>query len=265
MNIIVCVKQILDPELPLSKFKINRESNTVARPEGIPPVISPFDEEAVELAVRVKEAHGGKITAVSASDNEDFDVLRHAIAMGADEGVLIKSDGASDVDGFGTAYLLSQAIRKIGEYDLILCGREASDWDRGVTGSLIAMNLGIDVIPAVRSVAVDGDGIRAERETENGFEIWQAATPVLVTAYGLDEKPRLPTGMGIIMAARKPITVWTGDDLDLDSAVCDRFNDRIRLTSLDIADYERQCRLFDDVDVKEGSVKLAKEIKRLIA
>ena len=249
MNIIVCVKQILDPELPLSKFKINRESNTVARPEGIPPVISPFDEEAVELAVRVKEAHGGKITAVSASDNEDFDVLRHAIAMGADEGVLIKSDGASDVDGFGTAYLLSQAIRKIGEYDLILCGREASDWDRGVTGSLIAMNLGIDVIPAVRSVAVDGDGIRAERETENG----------------LDEKPRLPTGMGIIMAARKPITVWTGDDLDLDSAVCDRFNDRIRLTSLDIADYERQCRLFDDVDVKEGSVKLAKEIKRLIA
>jgi electron transfer flavoprotein beta subunit len=264
MNIIVCVKQIMDPELPVSKFTINKELNTVNSPEGIPPIISPYDEEALELAIRIKEKKGGKVIAVSASAKNEKDALRHAIAMGADEGILLDIDNSADVDGFSTADALSKAIQKIGEYDLILCGREASDWDRGVTGSIIALNLGIEAITAVRNITLDGETILIEKEIENGFEKWQATSPVLLTVYGLNEKPRIPTGMGIIKAARKEIPVWVSKDINLDSDVTSKLNSHIKLVNLEVADYGRQCHMYGDEDIKEAVIKLANDIKRLI-
>ena len=264
MNIIVCVKQILDPEIPVSKFVINRELKTVVMPEGIPPVISPYDEEALEIAIRLKEKIGGKVVALSVSGKEEVGVLRHAVAMGADEGILLKIENHVDVDGFNTAEVLSKAIQKIGDCDLILCGKESSDWERGVTGPVMALNLGIDAVAGVRNVTSDGEALCIEKETEDGFEKWLVTAPVLITVCGLNEKPRIPTGMGIIKAARKAIPVWSTEDVNPDKAAMSQFSNHIRLVDLELANYERQCHMYDDKDIKESGVKLAQDIKRLI-
>ena len=265
MNIIVCVKQILDPELPISKFKINKELNVVVNPEGIPPVISPYDEEALELAMRLKEKNGGKVTVLSVSAKEEKDALRHALAMGADEGILVKIDNFADIDGFSAAEVLSKAIKKNGEYDLILCGRVAADWELEVTGSVIAQSLGIEAMLNVRNITLDGDTICIEKELENGFEKWQTTAPVLLTVCGLNEKPRIPSGMGIIKAARKAIPVWTGEDINLNTGEIGTLNSRIKLVDLEVANYARQCRMYEGNDIKEAGVQLAKDIKRIIS
>ncbi|MDH5383686.1 MAG: electron transfer flavoprotein subunit beta/FixA family protein, partial [Candidatus Aminicenantes bacterium] len=154
MNTIVCVKQIPDPEIPPAKFKLDTECKRVVPPEGIPPVINPYDERAVELALRLKDKHGGKITIMTIGDDSSIKAIKHALAMGADEGILCKDKAFEDSDSFSIAYALSQAIQKIKDFDLILCGRQAADWDEGLVGSIIAENLDLPLVTLAESVEV---------------------------------------------------------------------------------------------------------------
>ena len=143
MNMIVCVKQVIDPEAPPASFKIDPSTNKVVSPPGVSPVIDPYGEFAVEAALRVKDAQGGKVTAISMGINLLRDVVKKPLSMGADELILLEDEAFTEGDSWSTAYALAMAIKKVGEYDLIFCGREASDWNAGQVGSGIAEILGL--------------------------------------------------------------------------------------------------------------------------
>ena len=154
MNMVVCVKQVIDPEAPPASFKIDSAANKVVPPAGIPPVISPFDENAVEGALKVKGATGGKITAISLGINLLRDVVKKPLSMGADELVLLEDEAFVGGDSWSTAYALAMAIKKIGEYDLILCGREASDTNAGQVGLGIAEILGLPSVSLAKKIEI---------------------------------------------------------------------------------------------------------------
>src|SRR3990170_4297380 len=154
MNMIVCVKQVPDPEAPPASFKVDSAANKVIPPPGVKPVLSPFDEQAVEAALRIKDAKGGKVTVVSLGNNLVRDVVKKPLAMGADELVLLEDAAFEDSDSWATAHALAMAIKKIGAFDLVFCGRQASDWDAGQVGSGIAEILGIPSVTIARKVTV---------------------------------------------------------------------------------------------------------------
>ena len=143
MNIVVCVKQVIDPEAPPASFKIDAANNAVVPPSGVSPVLDPYAEYAVEAALRLKDSVGGKVTAVSQGPSHIRDVIKKPLGMGADELILLEDEVFADGDSWSTAYALAMAIKKIGEYDLILCGREASDSNSGQVGSGLAEILSV--------------------------------------------------------------------------------------------------------------------------
>src|SRR4030042_5823095 len=138
MELIVCVKQVPDPEAPPASFKVDTATNKVVPPPGVPPVISTFDEIAVEAALKVKDAKGGKITVLSLGNNLIRDVVKKPLAMGGDQLILLEDPAYEDGDSWSTAYALATAIKKIGTYDIVFCGRQSSDWDAGQVGLGIA-------------------------------------------------------------------------------------------------------------------------------
>src|SRR4030042_1666066 len=168
MNIIVCVKQVIDPQAPPSSFKIDASTNKVVPPPGVPPVISTFDEYAVEAALKIKETVGGKVTALSLGVNLLRDVVKKPLAMGADELILLEDPALADGDSWSTAYALAMAIKKLGQFDLVLCGRQAADWDAGQVGSGIAELLGIPSVTIVRKIEVAGNKAKVERVIPDG-------------------------------------------------------------------------------------------------
>ena len=257
MRIIVCVKQIPDPEVPPSKFKIDPEAKRVIPPEGIPPVMSLYDEQAVEAALRIKDKQECEVIAISLGSNTAEDVIRHALAMGADEGLLIGEEGIEGGDSFSTAYILSQTIKKIGKYDLILCGRQAADWDVGAVGPLIAENLGISAITFVKSVEPkNGNLLRAERVIEGGHEVIEVVTPAVVIVTTELGEPRIPSAWGTISAARKEIPKWTIQELELDSSLIGAGGARSELHKLYIPSHERNCEIVGGETVAEATAGL---------
>lgn len=261
MNIVVCVKQIQDPEIPPAKFKIDPESNKVIPPEGVPPVINPFDEQAVEAALRIKETHGGKITAVTLGRGTAKDILRHALAMGADEAIILEDEAFEGSDSYAVALALSKAIKKIGQYDLVLCGRQAADWDEGQAGFFIAENLGVPIVSLARKVEVVDRRVRVERVLLDGYEVVEASLPVLVTISNELGQPRLPTGFGIITAARKKIEAWTAQDIGVDISQVGTSAARTRLTKLFIPVRQVKCEFIEGEDVAEAATNLALKLR----
>ncbi len=261
MNMIVCIKQIQDPEIPPAKFKIDPEKNQVIPPEGIPPVINPFDEQAIEAALRIKDIHGGKIIAITLGRSQAKDILRHALAMGADEAILLEDETFEGSDSSGIALILSQAIKKIGQYDLILCGRQAADWDEGQTGFFIAENLKIPIISLARKVEVINKKIRVERVLLDGYEVVEAALPALVTISNELGLPRLPTGFGIITAARKKIETWTAQDIGVNTTMVGAAASHLKLTKLFIPVRQVKCEFIEGKDVAEAATNLALKLR----
>ena len=254
MEIIVCVKPVLDPDMPPMKFSINSEKNCVIPPEGIPPVINPYDALAVEAAVRIKEKHGGKITAVTLAKSSGEEVLRKALAMGADEACLISDDSVEEYDGFAKAALLAQAIKKIGVYDLILCGRQAADWDLGITGSILAEYLGIPVMTRAKTIELAGGKFNVERITALGNEAYEIEAPALISISSEFGQARIPSGWGIISATKKQMTRWTSVDLGGDGPKAGGGNVLLKLYP---ASNERACEFIKGENVAEAASKLA--------
>ena len=260
MNIVVCIKPVLDPDMPTDKFKLDSESKRVVPPEGVSQVINPYDENAMELAIRLKEEHGGKITVVACSSDTADSIVKRALAMGADEGIILADKAFEGSDSFSTAYILSQAIQKIGEYDLVLCGRQAADWDEGLVGSIIAGNLGLPMVTLAMAIDVDGKELKVKRVTLDGYQVFTLPTPALVTVSSEVGQPRLPTGMGIITAARKQIPTWNAQDIGADPGQTGGGAARRKLVKLFIPVRERKCEIVEEEDVAEAAVKLANRL-----
>jgi electron transfer flavoprotein beta subunit len=263
VNIIVCVKQILDPNIPPAKFRLDSESKGVVPPEGIPPAINPYDEQAVELALRLKEKHGGKITVASLGSKATLSMLKHALAMGADEGVLLADQAFDGSDSFSTAYILANAIEKIGDYDLILCGRQAADWDEGVVGSIIAENLGLPLVILAEAIDVAEGQLRVKRVTLDGFQVFAIPMPAVVTVSNEVGQPRLPSGWGIITAAKKQIPIWGASEIHVDPSQVGVGAARRKLAKLFIPQRERKCEIIEAKEITEAVVKLAARLREV--
>jgi electron transfer flavoprotein beta subunit len=261
MNVIVCVKQVPDPEIPPSKFQIDQATKQVVPPAGVPPVISVFDERAVEAACRLKDKYKAKITTVTMGTAKASDVIKHTLTMGVDEGVLLQDKIFENLDGFGTAYVLAKAIEKIGAFDLILCGRQAADWDSGQVGSILAERIGIPVVTIARDIKVADNKLRVERVLRDGYQVVEAPMPCLVTVSNEVGLPRLPSGMGIIMAARKKIPVWTAQDIKVDQAQLASAAGHTEIVKLSIPKREAKVELITGTDTRDAAAKLAAKLR----
>jgi len=211
MDIIVCIKQVPDT----TEVKINPETNTLIR-EGVPSVVNPFDENAVEEALRLKEKHGGKVTVITMGPPQAASALRHTIAMGADEAILVSDRAFAGSDTLATSYALSCAIKKIGAFDLIMCGKQAIDGDTAQVGPGIAEWLNVPQITfAVKVEASDGN-LKVERLLEETNEIVQTKLPAVVTVVKQINEPRYPSLKGQMRAKKSDIKTWSAKDVEAD-------------------------------------------------
>ncbi len=219
MQICVCIKQILDPDIASTIFRVDEDAKKVVPLSGMSPVISPFDEQAVEAALRIKDEHGDAvtITVITMGPESARAVLKAGLAKGADQAVLLADAHFEGADSTTTARVLAAAIRKIGDVDLVLAGRQAADRDDGVVGLGVAEMLGVAAITYARDVRVAEDKVRVVRVLENGTETVEAALPVLVTISHELGKPRYTSLRETMRAARKPLLIWTASDLDLEA------------------------------------------------
>jgi electron transfer flavoprotein beta subunit len=212
LNIIVCAKQIPDPEAPLSDVSVDAESMEVV--VDAPQVISPFDENALEAAIQLKEDVGGKITVLSMGKKLSDTVLRKAIAAGADELIMLEDDAFEKMDSHSIAAALADAIRKIGEYDLILAGRQAGDWDSGQVGLILGEMLGLACISQAREIKVEDTNVIVKKSIPEGYEKVKAAMPALVTVSNEVGELRYisRTRMMKMLKSRVSIPSWSAED-----------------------------------------------------
>jgi electron transfer flavoprotein beta subunit len=264
MNTIVCAKQVLDPEIPPAKFKIDPGTKQVIPPPGVPPVISVYDERAIEAACRLKDKHKGKITVISMGTAKASDVIKHAISMGADDGFVLQDAAFENLDSFGTAYVLAKSIQKIGGYDLVLCGRQAADWGAGQVGSILAEILGLPVITLACAIEAVDKKLKVKRMVKDGFEVLEAPMPSLVTVSSEIGLPRLPGGMGLMMARKKQIPVWKAQDIGTDSSQLDKANAHTEVTSLSVPTRKTECEMIAGENPGEAAVNLASKLVKLI-
>jgi len=213
MHIIVCIKEVPDTE-ELSKVRINSRTNTLIR-EGVKSIINPFDENAVEEALRLKERYGGRVTILSMGPPQVERSLRKALAMGADEAILLSDKSFAGSDTLATSYTLAMGIKKIGAFDLVMLGKQAIDGDTAQVGPGLAEWLNLPQITYVRKIELNSSKIRAERSLENAFEVVETSLPVLVTVTKEINTPRYPSLRGLLKAKNEKITIWTSKDLSL--------------------------------------------------
>lgn len=210
-RIIVCLKQAVD----VSQLKVDPSTRQLLTASA-PKKISDFDKNALEEAIRMKEKLGGaEICTVTVSAEDAKTVLREALAMGADRAYLINDSGFKDIDTSGTAYVLTEAIKKIGGYDLILCGETSLDSFSGLVAPRLAESLDIPQITSVSKVSVEGDTVIAERTLEDAVETVKAKMPALVSVTREINQPRIPSLMMIMKASKKEIVTWTAANLDI--------------------------------------------------
>ena len=211
MDIVVCIKQV--PET--TEVKINPETNTLVR-EGVPSVINPFDENALEAALQLKEKHGGKVIVITMGPPQAVDALKTSIAMGADEAVLVSDRAFAGSDTWATSYTLAQAIKKLGNVDLILCGKQAIDGDTAQVGPGIAEWLGLPQVTFAVKIEIAGQQAKIERLLEEVNEIVSSPLPMVITVVKQINEPRLPSLKGMMRAKKAEIKVLKAADIEAD-------------------------------------------------
>ena len=256
MQIVVCIKQVLDPEMPYSAFKVDPVGKRVIPPQGTPPVISPYDENALEAALRVKDVNGAKVIALSLGNRLARPVLNKPLAAGVDELILIEDPAAYDLDSFASASILAAAMRKIGGVDMIFTGRQAADWDAGITGCVIAEELKMPCITVARKVSVQNGMIRVERLLSDGFEVVEAPLPCVITVDSDLGELRQVTMQGLISAKRKPVNTWKLSELKLGSPP----PSHCELLDLYIPKRNRVCQIISGENPEDIAVKLANRL-----
>jgi electron transfer flavoprotein beta subunit len=263
MNMIVCVKQVIDPEAPPASFKIDAATNSVVPPAGVPPVISPFDEQAVEAALRIKDAQGGKITVISLGTGLLRDVVKKPLSMGADELILLEDPAFDGGDSWSTASALAAAIKKVGEFDVVFCGRQAADWDSGQVGSGIAEILGLPSVTLAKKVEVGDSKATVERVIPDGYEVIEVGLPALITVSNELGEPRYATIKGIMSAKRKEPIVWTPADLEIDTAQIGAAGRRVKMLRLFQPVREGACEIIEGEDEADAGAKLAAKLSEV--
>lgn len=260
MNILVCMKQILDPEVPARDFRIDPARKEAERGSANL-VTNIFCENALETALQFRP-EGSKITVLSYGPASAEETLRKALAMKADAAALVlQEDGSAPPDPLHAARVLAAAIRKLGTFDLILTGREAGDWGAGQTGALIAEELGLPCIAFADSLRVEGGKLRVKRQTEWGWELFEAETPLLVTITNDEHNvPRIPKVRDVMLAHRQPLEQFTVADLGVSAS-----NDSYEVEELFLPKKESRCELVAGETLDERVDALAKKLVEVTA
>lgn len=259
LQIIVTAKQVIDPEIPKSAFKIDPASKRVVVPPSFPPVINGFDEHAAEAALRIKDGQEAKVTVVAVQKTFALEIMRKLLAMGADELILLQDAAIEDsIDSSITARLLAAAIKKIGPFDLILCGRQASDWDNAQVPLLLTEGLGIPCITLAKKIDIQDGTVRVERVTQEGQEVVEAPLPALVTVSNELGQPRYPTMRAIMAANRKRPSMWKLSDLGVDVA---DLQPSLQLVDLFVPVNDQQCEFIEGGDEREIAQRLFQKLR----
>ena len=208
MKIVVCIKQVPDTKGGVS-FKADGTLDRAA----MLAIMNPDDKAGLEAALRIKEEYGGEVTVVTMGLPKAEDVLREALAMGADKAILVTDRRLGGADTWATSQTIAAAIRKL-DYDLIITGRQAIDGDTAQVGPQISEHLGIPVISYAEDIKVEGDSVIVQRQYDDRYHIVKAKTPCLITALSELNEPRYMTPGGIFDAWDAEITTWNRDDLD---------------------------------------------------
>ena len=262
LNMICCVKQVPDPETPASQFKVDEATKKVLPVPGIAPVPSQFDVVGVEAALRIRDTLGeGKVTVVTLGPEGSRDVLKHGLAMGADEGVLLLDKAFDDGDHLATANALAAAIKKLGSFDLVLCGRQAVDWDMGVVGSILAEMLNVPCVTLAKGVQVKDGKAMVERILLDGIEMVETPLPALVTVSNELGEPRYPQLRQIMAAARKEVSVWSAGDIGLDASKVGSSGSLLNIERLYVPVRESQCEFVEGETPEESAQKLAQKLR----
>ena len=261
MRIIVFAKQVMDPETPQSSFRIDEAAGKVVPVPGIAPVVNGFDEQATEAALRLKERHDATVTVISLGKDQVMDVIKKPLSMGADELVLLQDDAFEDGDAYSLAYTLAMAVKKVGDFDLIICGRQASDTDRSLVGPGVAEILGLPCITIGKSVDIKDGKVVVERVLTDGTQVVEAPLPALVTVSNELGEPRYPTLRGIMQASRKQPTVWTAADIDSDPAMLGAQGRKVHMTKLFIPKAEKVCEFVEGENGADAGRKLALKLR----
>jgi electron transfer flavoprotein beta subunit len=212
MNVIVCLKQVPGT----TEVKVDPDTNTLVR-QGIENIINPFDTYAIEEAVRLREQQGGKVTVVTMGPPQAEAALREAISLGADEAVLLSDRAFAGADTWATAYTLSQAVRELEPYDLVVCGRQTIDGDTGQVGPEMAEMLDVPFVAYVSQIEEARDGrLRVKRMIEEGHEVIEATLPAVITVNKDINTPRLPSLRGIMKSKSARIPAWGIAELGVD-------------------------------------------------
>ena len=212
MNIVVCIKQV--PES--TEVRVDPETNALIR-EGVKSIVNPVDENAIEAALQLRDAHGGKVTVVSMGPPQAEEALRQALAMGVDEAILLVDNAFRGSDTLATSYALAAAVRKVGEVDLILCGKQAIDGDTGQVGPGLAERLGMPQVTFAIGLEVADGKLRARRVLDDLFEVLEVRPPALVTVVKQVNDPRHPSMRNVLKAKRAEVVKWGIDDLGADA------------------------------------------------
>ena len=259
VRIAVLAKQVIDPEMPTAAFRIDANAKAVVTPPNIPPVVNGFDENAVEAALQIKDSQEATITVISTGTSFALDVMKKPLSMGADELVLLQDEAFENtIDSFFTAQLLAAAIRKLGGFDLVICGRQASDWDNAQVPLGVAEILGLSCIALGKKVQVNEGKVTVERITADGYEVVEAPLPALVTVSNELGQPRYPTLRGIMAATRKLPTIWTSADLEMDTS---QLEPRVTLQDIFVPVREQQCEMVEGENAADAGRQLALKLR----
>ena len=209
MNIVVCIKQVPGT----TQVKINPETNTLIR-EGVESIINPFDENAIEAALQLRDKHGGKVTVITMGPPQAVNALKDTIALGVDEAILVSDRAFAGSDTWATSYTLASTIRKIGAFDLVICGKQAIDGDTAQVGPGVSEFLNIPQVTFAVGVEINNGVMKVNRLLEETNEIVEVKLPALITVVKQMNTPRMPSFKGKMKAKNAVIPTWGAKDIN---------------------------------------------------
>ena len=252
---LVCVKEAID----VSQVKVDTATRRLITVDA-PKKISDFDKNALEEAVRLKEKSGGEIITVTVGPEEAKTTMREALAMGADKSYIITDPTFEDSDTLATSYILAEAAKKLGAFDLIFCGEASVDSFSAQVGPRLADRLGLPLVTYVKKLTLEGDTVTVERNLEDNYETIKAKTPVLLTVTKELNEPRIPNLMSIMKAAKKEVIVWKAADLNIPKEKVGELGSAIKTVSVLAPKVERKKTVIKGETPTETAEKLAKAL-----
>jgi len=259
LNIIVCIKVVTDPEAPSSTFKIDPAGKRVLPGQGVPPVLNPYDENALEAALKIKGSQPTKITVISAGKSVPKAVIKKSLAVGADDLIVIEDDIFEEIDSHTTAFILAAAIKKVGAFDIVLTGRMSADTNAGQVGQGMAELLAISGVTDARKIEVKDSKANIERAKADGYEVVETPLPCLVCVSHELGELRQANVKGLMAAQKQPFTTWKVADLGITIPA----GRRSKAQRLFIPDRKVNCEIIPGETPEEAGANLAVKFREI--